>query len=216
MTKGISVYDPNFLASPEADWSLAELITLPWKRHVMKMHGKEVPMPRLYQWMGMAPRIYGENIDSIDWTPETREIQERVHTATGFLFNSLNINLYRNHNNHIGWHSDGEEEGSWEYPIAPVSLGAEPLFPDLPISRQWKTETQIPQTFWRAGYACRSGAWQFGGDDRRVAATLCAPLEESGQGSGGRCTNKSNIPHDEVNRKGLGRRPSLAVQSRPQ
>ena len=119
---GISLYDPNLIPCADADRLFSALETLTWKQHIMRMHGKEIPMPRMYQWMGIAPTIYGERIVPIAWTPEAREIQRRVHLATGFLFNSLNINFYRDGNDHIGWHSDGEEEGLWEYPIASVSL----------------------------------------------------------------------------------------------
>src|SRR6202790_2239684 len=121
MTKtesGISLYDRNFIPKDEADNLLTGLLRLPWKRHTMKMYGKEISMPRMYQWMGIAPTIYGERIVPIKWTPETLEVQRRIQVATGFLFNSLNINLYRGENDHIGWHSDGEEEGLWEFPIA--------------------------------------------------------------------------------------------------
>ena len=55
---------------------------------------------------GIAPTIYGEKITSIPWTPEALEVQRQVHEATGLMFNSLNINLYRDEHDHIGWHSD--------------------------------------------------------------------------------------------------------------
>jgi len=99
-------------------------LKLPWKQHIIEMYGKEIPAPRLYQWMGIAPTIYGERIEPIGWTPEAREIQQLVYRQTGFLFDSLNINYYRNGEDHIGWHIDGEDEGMWEYPIASVSFGA--------------------------------------------------------------------------------------------
>jgi alkylated DNA repair dioxygenase AlkB len=121
---GISLYDPTFLTHSDADRLEVAFLTLQWKQHIMKMHGKQISMPRMYQWMGIAPTIYGEKITPIAWTPEALEVQRRVHEATGFLFNSLNINLYRDEHDHIGWHSDGEDEGSWKFPIASVSLGA--------------------------------------------------------------------------------------------
>jgi alkylated DNA repair dioxygenase AlkB len=54
----------------------------------------------------------------------TRNDSLRRRSRRHVWFNSLNINYYRNGNDHIGWHSDGEEEGSWEFPIASVSFGA--------------------------------------------------------------------------------------------
>jgi len=113
---------------PDADRLLVALTNFPWKRHVVRMHGKEVQMPRLYQWMGLAPVIYGEKITPTTWSPEALEIRDRVRDVTGVLFNSVNINFYRSGSDHIGWHSDAESEGSWQYPIASVSLGAERRF----------------------------------------------------------------------------------------
>ena len=46
MKSGISLYDPNFLPRADADRLFAALEKLPWKRHTMKRHGKEIPMPR--------------------------------------------------------------------------------------------------------------------------------------------------------------------------
>ena len=83
MKSGISLYDPNFLPQADADMLFAALERLPWKRHTMKMYGKEIPMPRLYQWFGVTPCIYGETITPHEWTPETLEVQERLHKATG-------------------------------------------------------------------------------------------------------------------------------------
>ena len=42
----------------------------------------------------------------------------------GVAFNSCNVNLYRDNGQYIGWHTDGEKEGSWDFPIASVSFGS--------------------------------------------------------------------------------------------
>jgi alkylated DNA repair dioxygenase AlkB len=65
---------------------------------------------------------------SAGWTPEALEIRDRVHAATGVLFNSLNINKYRDGRDHVGFHVDKADEGSWDFPIASVSLGVEREF----------------------------------------------------------------------------------------
>jgi alkylated DNA repair dioxygenase AlkB len=148
MKSGISLYDPNFLPQADADRLFAALEKLPWKPHTMKMHGKEIPMPRLYQWFGVTPCIYGETITPHEWTPETLEIQERVHKATGVLFDSLNVNYYRpGGTDYIGWHSDGEEEGSWEFPIASVSLGAVRKFQTRPYNGNGKLKRRFHKFF---------------------------------------------------------------------
>jgi hypothetical protein len=68
----------HFLPPADADRLFAVLENLRWERGTMKMYGKEVPMPRLYQWFGVTRCMYGETITPHERTPETLEIQERV------------------------------------------------------------------------------------------------------------------------------------------
>jgi alkylated DNA repair dioxygenase AlkB len=128
MESGISLYDPHFLPQADADRLFAALEGLRWERHTMKMYGREIPMPRLYQWFGVTPRLDGETMEPHEWTPEALEIQERVYKATGVVFDSLNVNYYRRGTDHLGCHSDGEDEGLGEFPIASVSPGASRYF----------------------------------------------------------------------------------------
>jgi alkylated DNA repair dioxygenase AlkB len=120
-------YVPGLLSKAEADSVFAELLKLPWHQHIYRMYGKAVPAPRHYVWMGgdgyQSPRTVGD-VFVHPWTPEVLLIKERVEAITGAPFNSCNVNLYRDHNQHIGWHADGEQEGSWDYPIASVSFGS--------------------------------------------------------------------------------------------
>jgi hypothetical protein len=194
---GISLHDPHFLPLPDADRLFAALAKLPWKQHIMRMHGKEIPMPRVYQWTGIAPTIYGERIVPIEWTPETREVQRRVQLATGFLFNSLNINFYRDGTDHIGWHSDGEEERSVGIPHRKRFPRREQVFPNLPVLRQWQIEAQVSQAFWRARSACRAGTWQPYCHARRIAGILCSSPAEGDETTRDRRTNQSDLQDDD-------------------
>jgi alkylated DNA repair dioxygenase AlkB len=138
LPQAISLYDPNFISPADADRLFAALRKLPWERHIIPMFGKSIPAPRLYQWMGIPPQprayshgelkkeggIYsGETFKPLDWTPEALEIQQRVHSKIGFLFDSLSINFYRHGKDHIGYHIDKDDEGRWEFPIASISFG---------------------------------------------------------------------------------------------
>jgi len=140
LRQGISLYDPNFIPQADADRLFAGLLTLPWKQHTMRMYGKEILMPRMYQWMGLTPTIYGEKVQPMEWTPEALEIRQRVEVALGFLYDSCNINFYRDGKDHIGWHSDDRCEGLWQYPIASVSFGASRDFQTCPYlgDGKWK------------------------------------------------------------------------------
>ena len=129
----LCAFKPDLLTPDEAPQCLAVLSKLPWGRHVIEMYGKQTPAPRLVAWMGVPPQSEsytgktittgGTPITPIDWTPAALAIKQRVEEFTHQIFDSLNINFYRDHNDHVGWHSDDEDEGRWDFPIASVSLG---------------------------------------------------------------------------------------------
>lgn len=127
-------YDGQFLAADKARL-FAAFQTLPWQRHVINMYGKQIPAPRFFVWMGQPPpKLYGHPVPTTPWTPEATEVRDRVFTATGVMFDSLNINMYRDNNDYLGWHVDPADEGRWEYPIASVTLGAERAFQMRPYT----------------------------------------------------------------------------------
>ena len=114
---GTSLYDPNFLSKEDADRLFAALSTLPWQSNKDKN--------RLVCWMGIPPLPGAYSSGEVTpWTPEAQEIQKRVQEATGFLFDSLLINSYKDGTQGMGFHVDEEDEGLWDFPIASVSLGA--------------------------------------------------------------------------------------------
>src|SRR5208282_5633885 len=76
LQQGISLYDPNFISPADADSLFAGLNQLPWQQHIIRMWGKDIPAPRLYDWQGITPTIYGEKIVPTDWTPEALEIRD--------------------------------------------------------------------------------------------------------------------------------------------
>jgi hypothetical protein len=54
--KPISLYIADFLAAADAARLFAALNQLAWRQHVIPMWGKQIPAPRLYQWMGVPPQ----------------------------------------------------------------------------------------------------------------------------------------------------------------
>jgi alkylated DNA repair dioxygenase AlkB len=119
--KGGVQYYPNFIGSGEADGLFTALQKLEWRRNDLF----SLNAPRQYVWMGLpgrAPQF--RKIVITGWTPEATRIKALVEEKTGRTFDSLILNLYRDHQDSIDWHFDGEEEGLWSFPIASVSLGA--------------------------------------------------------------------------------------------
>lgn len=60
--------------------------------------------------------------------PSLQEIRFEIESITGFRFNSVLLNLYRNGDDSIGMHSDNEVELGARPVIASLSLGAERIF----------------------------------------------------------------------------------------
>jgi alkylated DNA repair dioxygenase AlkB len=62
------------------------------------------------------------------FTEPLHEILQRVIEVTGYPYNSVLINLYRNGMDSNGWHADNEKELGENPVIASVSFGAERTF----------------------------------------------------------------------------------------
>ena len=58
-----------------------------------------------------------------NWTPELLEIKKRIEAETDISFNSVLLNLYRNGNDGVGWHSDRSENFGENQIIGSVSFG---------------------------------------------------------------------------------------------
>ena len=100
---------------------------IPWESKIIKMYGKENPQPRLVAWFGDLGRSYSYSNITMDinpWTPRLKELKEICEEKSGTSFNSLLLNLYRDGNDKVAWHSDNEPELGKEPCIASLSLGA--------------------------------------------------------------------------------------------
>jgi alkylated DNA repair dioxygenase AlkB len=58
-----------------------------------------------------------------EWSPELADLKERIEKFTGYRFNSVLLNLYRDGNDSVAWHRDKESELGNRPVIASVSLG---------------------------------------------------------------------------------------------
>ncbi|WP_020210362.1 alpha-ketoglutarate-dependent dioxygenase AlkB family protein [Gilvimarinus chinensis] len=100
--------------------------SLAWEQSVISMYGKPVRIPRLNAWYGDTASRYqysGAHFTPLPWTPALSEIKERLEADTGYRYNSVLANLYRDGNDGVAWHSDDEPELGPEPAIASVSLG---------------------------------------------------------------------------------------------
>jgi len=102
-----------------------------WPDNRYTVAGRQFTLPRLQTWHA-DPGIrysYSNNLlQTRSWTPLLSEIRAQIESALNFSFNSVLVNLYRNGNDYVGWHSDNEPELGEQPFIASLTFGAERQF----------------------------------------------------------------------------------------
>ena len=91
------------------------------------MYGKKINFPRLTAWYGDNDKPYsfsGITLQPIPWNTEILEIKRKIEPEAKVTFNSVLLNLYRNGNDSISWHTDAEPELGKNPVIASVNFGA--------------------------------------------------------------------------------------------
>ena len=75
----------------------------------------------------VIPKIWGDKVKILEFTPELLNIKERIEKLSNFKFNICLVNYYHTGKNTIGYHSDNEEKGSTSC-IASISIGTPRTF----------------------------------------------------------------------------------------
>jgi len=99
---------------------------LQWEQTEIWLHGKQHPIPRLNAWYGDEGQRYtysGRTFHPLPWTPTLYALKERIERHTGYGFNSVLANLYRDGADSVAWHADDEPELGRNPVIASLSLG---------------------------------------------------------------------------------------------
>lgn len=121
-----------FYSADEADrWFKTLMQETPWRQDPIQVWGKTYLQPRLTAWYGDSGRSYsysGITMQPLPWTPGLQQIKTALEGASGAQFNSVLINLYRDQQDSVGWHSDNEPELGKNPVIASLSLGATRTF----------------------------------------------------------------------------------------
>ena len=113
-------YD-GFIPKDQADFYYNTLLhNTPWHEYQMPMYDKVVTAPRMIAWYGEQEEA-GEN--AWPWTPELMQLREKVQNETGLSFNAVLLNLYRNGNDSVAWHSDKENKIGKNPNIASITFG---------------------------------------------------------------------------------------------
>ncbi|BAU14042.1 2OG-Fe(II) oxygenase [Leptolyngbya sp. NIES-3755] len=117
---------PNLFDETEADRLYSELlIDIDWQQEHLKIYGKNVLLPRLTAWYGEKQYTYsGIEMQPRSWTESLLIIKSRIEPLSNTHFNSVLLNLYRDGNDSVSWHSDDEPELGKNPIIGSVSFGA--------------------------------------------------------------------------------------------
>lgn len=131
---------------PDADVSILRDIKMPlpydailrklidqtiWRQEAVTIYGKQYQQPRLVALYGDAGRQYdysGIRMYPLPWTDLLREIKRQIEECTDHRFNAVFLNLYRDHNDSMGFHSDDEKELGRDPVIASLTFGATRIF----------------------------------------------------------------------------------------
>jgi alkylated DNA repair dioxygenase AlkB len=119
-----AVYIPDFCPELNIDEVISKI---QWRNNTIRMFGKYHLEPRLTAWYGQAYRYANIQWEENPLPDFLKHIIEKINFIEDFTFNSALCNLYRNGNDHMGWHRDNEPEMDTRL-IASLSLGATRTF----------------------------------------------------------------------------------------
>jgi alkylated DNA repair dioxygenase AlkB len=118
---------PRFIAPVESTKLFAKINEeTPWEMPEIVMFGKKYPQAGLSTWFTNTKVSYvysGITRAPHAMTPLLNDVMNACALASGAEYNSVLVNLYRDGNDSVSWHSDNEEINGSEPTIASVSLG---------------------------------------------------------------------------------------------
>jgi alkylated DNA repair dioxygenase AlkB len=120
-------YHSGFLDGVEAGALCARLWReLLWSQRAIALFGRRVLQPRLIAWYGDPGAVYtysGLRLEPLPWHPALADLRGRIAAFTGYAFNAVLANAYRDGRDSMGWHADDEKELGPSPAIASLSVG---------------------------------------------------------------------------------------------
>jgi alkylated DNA repair dioxygenase AlkB len=125
---GEILFMKNFLKHNEALIFFNKLsLSINWRQEEIKYYGKIYPVPRKTAWYGYKGFNYlysGINCNPEPWTTELLFLKNEIEKLLPEVdFNSVLLNMYRDGNDKVSWHSDDEKELGINPTIASLSIG---------------------------------------------------------------------------------------------
>jgi len=124
---GNVVYYKDFISAEKSDFLFNHFqSTIDWKQYPITLFGKTFLQPRLVAWYGDQGTSYRYSQTTLlasGWTEELLAIKTQLKEAFQLDFNGVLMNLYRDGQDSMGWHSDDETSLGIQPAIASISLG---------------------------------------------------------------------------------------------
>ncbi|NVK39960.1 MAG: alpha-ketoglutarate-dependent dioxygenase AlkB [Oceanospirillaceae bacterium] len=118
----------DFVAADEQQRLLQRLLDeVSWRQDLIRLFGRDCRIPRLQQFQGdpgLGYRYSGLRLEATPWHPLIASLRQRIAAIEPTAFNCVLLNLYRDGDDSMGWHSDDEPELGLNPVIASLSLGA--------------------------------------------------------------------------------------------
>lgn len=143
----VFLYEQCFTGAESKDILKALIENLNWQQPSIRMHGRELLIPRKQVWMGDPETSYrysGKLFSPEPWTTSIVTVKKRIESLIGQQYNSVLCNLYRDGQDSVAWHADDEPELDLSTPIASISFGASRRFDLRPkIGKQQSTQLTL-------------------------------------------------------------------------
>ncbi|MEE3045884.1 MAG: alpha-ketoglutarate-dependent dioxygenase AlkB [Pseudomonadota bacterium] len=120
----------EIMTPDDADRAFARLKTgIVWQQEIAKIHGKEIPVPRLTAWFGeVAYRYSGVYHPAAPFPSVVAPLRKLAEDLSGAPFNTVLLNYYRDGRDSVSWHADDEDVLGDNPVIASLSFGEERRF----------------------------------------------------------------------------------------
>ena len=120
----------DIMAPDDADRTFERLqTTIVWQQEIAKIHGKEIPVPRLTAWYGeVAYRYSGVYHPAAPFPSVVSPLRNLAEELAGSTFNTVLLNQYRDGRDSVSWHADDEDVLGENPVIASLTFGAERRF----------------------------------------------------------------------------------------
>ncbi len=118
---------PSWMSAEDSEiWEKQLNGNLKWSQPIVCVYGNSYHVPRKTAFLAeqrISYRYSGTVHYGNGWPNWFYPLLANVNSACEVKFNGCLINLYRNGNDRMGWHSDNEPELDFKKPIASLSLG---------------------------------------------------------------------------------------------